>query len=89
MLFCDALIDVGVYRKKKIGKDLLWIGETEQPWDQEYDGITFPLNDLDNLATTKLYDKTFLAPSNAKNYLLKKFGMNWTVIYKNQFLWKK
>ena len=89
ILFYGALIDIGVYRKKMIEKDLVWIGETEQPWDQVYDGITFPFNDLKNLVSTKLYDKTFYAPSNSKKYLLKKFGVNWTVIYKNQFLWKK
>ena len=51
--------------------------------------IFFFNKDLDNLKKTKLYGYDFNSPSNPKIYLKKRYGNDWLVPDKKQFLWKK
>jgi len=84
ILFSNSLVDVGVYKKKYIKNNEVWIGETDSG-----NGITFPITDLENLVPIKLYGKFFLSPSNPSAYLEKKYGKNWRKPDKKQFFWNK
>jgi len=82
-------VDVGVYRKKIIEKNEVWIGETETSYNQSYKGITFPISDLENLKPIKFYNGTFLAPPNPEIYLEKKYGKNWRTPSKRQYFFSE
>jgi hypothetical protein len=82
-------VDVGVWRKEFINNKEVWIGETEKIYNEKFNGITFPAEDLDKFTPLKLYGKQFLAPSNPENYLEIKYGKKWTTPDKKQFLFEK
>ena len=83
ILYPFTIIDVEVYRKEKIGKNIIWIGKNDKNKT-----ITFPIMDLKHLIPIKLYGKKFSSPSNPKIYLEKKFGKNWQTPDKKQFVWQ-
>jgi len=87
--FINQLVDIGVYRKKIINKKEMWIGETEKTYNEKFLGITFTIDELDNLTTAELYGKKFFAPSNPEKYLEKKYGPNWRVPDKKQFFFRE
>jgi hypothetical protein len=89
ILYHFALVDIAVYRKKKVEKNEVWIGETERTLNTKFNGITFPIEDLENLKPIELYGKKFLAPANPEMYLVKLFGKNWRTPDKKQFFWNK
>jgi len=89
ILYQSAHIDIAVYRKKKIGDRLVWVGETDRTVDSKFDGLSFPAEDLENLKLIECYGKKFLAPSNPEIYLFKLFGKNWKIPDKKQFFWNK
>jgi hypothetical protein len=103
-LFPYGLVDVEVFRKENVGKDEMWVGKKGVAWvggkikwakinkksvDQKFEGVTFPISDLENLITIKAYGKQFLAPSNPEIYLEQSFGKNWRIPDKKQFFWNK
>ena len=92
IFFGCLFLDVGVYRKEKVGDKEMWMAKTEG-WDGKIDGrdeystgLTFR---LDNLVSIKAYGKEFLAPANPEIYLEKKYGKNWKIPDKKQFLFRK
>jgi len=95
ILFSHILIDIVVYRKKKKGKDEMWIGDITKKLqlyphsEQNVDGFTFPIDDLENLIDIKAYGKKFLSPSNPEKYLEKIYGSNWRIPDHKQLFWKK
>ena len=94
-MFSHILIDIAVYRKKKMGKDEMWIGDISKKLqlyphsEQNVDGFTFPIADLEHLIDIKAYGKKFLSPSNPEIYLEKIYGPNWRIPDKKQFFWNK
>ena len=89
IVYSRVLIDIAVYSKKNVGKDEVWIGEFDNLINQKFDGITFPIADLEHLITIKAYDKEFMAPANPEVYLEKVYGKNWRTPDKKQFFWNK
>jgi len=85
ILFPYTLVDVAVFNKE----NEMWIGEPEKHYDQKLNGATFPIEDLEHLMSIKAYGKQFLAPTNPEIYLEKKYGKNWRVPDKKQFIWNK
>ena len=88
-LFPCAIVDVSVYRKKKIGNTEMWVGDIYQHINKNINGFTFPISDLKNLITIEAYGKKFLSPANPEIYLEKAFGKNWRIPDKTQFFWTK
>jgi|TARA_Y100000294_G_C8520441_1_gene322659 phosphorylcholine metabolism protein LicD len=85
IFYLDGLIDITIYRKEKKQNSEMWIGpSTEQLYDN-----SFRMEDLDNLIPTKVYGRTFLIPTNSEKYLEKKYGKNWKIPNKKQFIQKK
>jgi hypothetical protein len=89
ILYPSAHIDIAVYRKKRMGNSLVWIGETDRTTDNKFNGLAFPREDLENLKLIECYGKKFLAPSNPELYLFKLFGKDWKTPDKKQFFWNK
>ena len=81
-----VLIDVEFFRKQNVEGAEMWVGQT---YDKSVVTNTFSIEDLENLAPVKVYGKTFMSPSNPEKYLEKRFGKNWRVPDKEQFLWNK
>ena len=94
ILFHFVIIDIPVYKKKMIGQNKLWIGE-EDDFKGNYNGFTFPINDLENLIIVKAYGKKFLSPANPEIYLEKAYGKDWKIpklrakMNKKYFFWYK
>ena len=88
ILFSCILVDISIFRKKKANGNEIWIGEISDYKNISKD-ISFSVNDLENLKPTKLYGRQFLSPGNSKQYLEKKFGKNWKIPDKKQFIWNK
>jgi len=88
ILFPCILIDVAVYRKINVGEKEMWVGEIYKNVPEKVNGITFPISDLENLITIKVYGKKFLSPANPEIYLEKVYGKNWKIPDKKQFFWK-
>ena len=84
-----SLVDIAIYRKKKVGKEEMWIGETNRNFDMKFNGIALPVANLEHLVPIQLYGKKFLAPTNPEIYLEKVFGKNWRIPDKKQFFWNK
>ena len=82
------LIDINFFINKK-SKKYNNIRLNPYEVDKKKKQIKFIKNNIDNLKTTKLYGYEFNSPLNPQIYLKKKFGKNWKVPDKKQFLWKK
>jgi|TARA_B100001964_G_scaffold236287_1_gene297801 phosphorylcholine metabolism protein LicD len=70
----------------------VWIGESGkigESSDKKFNGVTFPIADLERLITIKAYGKKFLSPANPEIYLEKVYGKNWKIPDKKQFVWNK
>jgi phosphorylcholine metabolism protein LicD len=65
------------------------IDSTENAYNEEFGGITFPIDDLESLVKTKVYGREFLIPKNPEIYLEKVYGKNWKTPNKKQFFWNK
>jgi len=93
------LVDIGIYRKSNVGGKEVWgnkggevmydyqknwIEKNEKNYVRKFEYFTFPMN---SLIPIKVYGRNFLAPSNPEIYLEKKFGKNWKIPDKKQFLW--
>jgi len=96
ILFPCTLMDIAVYRKKKIENEEMWAGgfyplelTDSRGVKEQTEGFAFRVNDLDNLITIKAYGKEFLAPANPNVYLEKIFGKNWKIPDKKQFFWNE
>jgi|TARA_Y100000031_G_scaffold155737_1_gene207448 hypothetical protein len=101
ILFPSTLVDIGVYRIKKLGKKEVWMAKTEGFGRQsfkmkgfgnkkfiKYNKWSLPLS-LDTLVPINVYGKQFLAPSNSEIYLEKKYGKNWKIPDKKQFFFRR
>ena len=86
ILFHCMLVDVGIFRKKKVGKKEMWFNEDEKEHDSKSKYIYLS---LDRLLLIKAYGREFMAPANSEIYLEKKFGKNWKIPDKKQFYWRK
>jgi len=86
ILFHCMLVDVGIFKKKKVGKKEMWFNEDERRYNSKLRGFTFS---LDRLTTIKAYGREFMAPANPEIYLEIKFGKNWRTPDKKQFFWNK
>ena len=75
ILYPFLLIDVVVYKKEKVEKEYLWIGEKDDK-KSKYLGFEFPEADLENLVRVKAYGQEFLSPANPETYLEKVYGKN-------------
>tara|TARA_B100001248_G_scaffold262260_1_gene257048 strand:- start:2321 stop:3061 length:741 start_codon:yes stop_codon:yes gene_type:complete len=84
-IFID--INFFINKKPKKYKNNIWLNPYEV--DKKKKQIKFFKYNIDNLQTTKLYGYEFNSPLNPQIYLKKKFGKNWKVPDKKQFLWKK
>ncbi len=84
IIFKSVLIDISIIKKLKYKKKICWIGDSD-----DKKTIKFSNTCLQKLISTKLYGKSFLSPSNPEFYLKQKYGSNWRVPDKKQFLWKK
>jgi len=82
------LVDITIYRKKKIGEKEMWIGEGEDP-ATKFVASTFQIKDLENLIPVNFFEKQFMAPANPEIYLEKRYGKNWKIPDKSQFFWNK
>jgi phosphorylcholine metabolism protein LicD len=96
ILFPCTLMDIAIYRKKKIENEEMWVGgfyplelTDSRNVKEQTEGIAFKASDLDNLITIKAYGKEFLAPANSSIYLEKIFGKNWKIPDKKQFFWNE
>ncbi len=85
IIYKYTLVDINVFKKK----NQMWIGECDKYYGENFKGITFSIKDLECLTTIKLYGKEFLSPTNPQIYLEKKYGKEWRVPDKKQFIWKK
>ncbi len=85
----DIFIDIDFFinKRSKKYKNNIWLNPYEV--DKKKKQIKFLKYDIDNLQTTKLYGYEFNSPLNPQIYLKKKFGKNWKIPDKKQFLWKK
>ena len=88
ILYPFLLIDVVVYKKEKVEKEYLWIGEKDDK-KSKYLGFEFPEADLENLVRVKAYGQEFLSPANPEIYLEKVYGKNWKVPKFNSSMNKK
>ena len=88
ILFPCILVDIAVYRKINVGEKEMWVGEIYKDVPEKVNGVTFPIGDLENLITIKVYGKKFLSPANPEKYLEKVYGTNWKIPDKKQFFWK-
>ena len=84
ILFPCMLIDIGIYRKKNVGKKEMWFNEDEKRYDSKSKSFIFP---LDPLISIEAYGKKFMAPANPEVYLELKYGKNWRISDKKQFIW--
>ena len=84
IFYPNILVDVGIYKKKKIGKGEVWLGNTDRS-----KGTTFSITDLKRLIPVKLYGKVFFSPSNPEIYLEKSYGKSWKTPNIKQFFWNK
>ena len=66
-----ALVDVSIYRKKNLDGKEIWIGDFYDHIKKKFNGFTFPVSNLKNLITVKIYGKEFLSPANPEIYLEK------------------
>jgi len=82
--FKSLLIDVAIFKKRKFGNKLMWAGDSNSK-----KLMKFTKTNLTKLKTVKLYGKEFLSPEKPIDYLLKKFGKNWSIPDKKQYFWKK
>ena len=96
ILFSNMLVDIDVFFKKTVGKKEMWVQEfkkdidqTENAYNEEFGGITFPIESLESLVKTKVYGREFLIPKNSEIYLEKVYGKNWKTPDKKQFFWNK
>jgi len=83
------LIDIAIFRKKKMDKDGMEPAETKECYTEKFYGYAFPVQDLENLIPIKPYGKEFMAPANPEMYLKSIYGINWNKPDKKQFFWKK
>ena len=93
--------DIGIYKKAFINEKEVWLNEQDKNYlhvdDNEKEKNikitpkinTFPKKDLEDLIPVKLYGRYFLAPSNSNLYLEQKYGKNWKIPDKKQYVWKK
>ena len=90
-LFGLMHLDIAVYKKKFINKKEFWIndGDKKYPYNIKNKTNTFFKKDLEKLVLVKLYGKYFLAPFNSKLYLKQKYGKNWKIPNRKQYVWKK
>lgn len=89
-IFFNVKIDISVYKKVSIYKQIKWLGEIEKKYINKFRGLIFKKNDLESFKFGKLYDKTFYIPNNSINYLEERFGKNWKIPdSKYYFEWKK
>jgi len=95
ILYPFLIIDVAVYKKEKVGKGYVWIGEKDDK-RSKYLGFDFPIVDLENLIKVKAYGQEFLSPTKPEVYLEKVYGKTWqipkfnsTINKKNFFKFKK
>jgi len=72
-------IDVSIYKKVRIKDKIMWLGEIEKNYGNEYDGLLFNIDDLKNFKYGNLYGKKFLIPNNSETYLKERFGNDWKV----------
>ena len=96
ILFSNMLIDIDIFFRKTVGKKEKWVQEfkkdldqTENAYDDEFEGISFPIKDLESLEKTKVYGKEFLIPQNPEVYLEKVYGKSWKKPSKKQFMWTR
>ncbi len=96
ILFSNMLVDIDVFFKKTVGKKEMWVqgfkkymDQTENAYNEEFGGITFPIESLESLVKTKVYGREFLIPKNPEIYLEKVYGKNWKKPLKKQFMWTR
>ena len=82
--FKSLLIDIAIFKKRKIGNKLMWAGDSKNK-----KLIKFSKTNLTKFNTVKLYGKEFLSPEKPMDYLTKKYGKNWRIPDKKQYFWKK
>ena len=85
----DRIVDISIFKKIKIKNNFMWLGEVEKNYGYKFNGLLFEINDLKKLKSGKLYGKNFLIPNNAKKYLKKRYGHNWSKPDNKQFKWKE
>ncbi len=85
----DRIVDISIFKKVKIKNNFMWLGEVEKNYGYKFNGLLFEINDLKKLKSGKLYGKKFLIPNNAKKYLKKRYGHNWSKPDNKQFKWKE
>jgi phosphorylcholine metabolism protein LicD len=84
IIFKSVLMDISIIKKLKHKNKLCWIGDSD-----DKKTIKFSYTSLQKLISIKLYGRSYLSPSNPESYLKQKYGSNWRIPDKKQFLWKK
>lgn len=84
IIFKSVLMDIAIIQKLRYKHEIYWVGDSD-----EKKTIKFSYSSLQKLISTKLYGRSFLSPSNPEIYLKQKYGSNWRIPDKKQFLWKK
>ena len=85
----DIIVDISIFKKVKIKNNFMWLGVVEKNYGYKFNGLLFEINDLKKLKSGKLYGKNFLIPNNAKKYLEKRYGHNWSKPDNKQFKWRE
>ncbi len=89
ILVFGEIIDISIFRPCIIDNKNLWKGEYNENNHKNKKYTFIDYESLINLEKTKLYGSEYLCPSNPEMYLEEKFGRDWKIPDKKQFMWKK
>ena len=89
ILLLGELIDVSIFRPHISNNVRYWKGEYDENSKSIDKYIYIEHKNLISLTNCQLYGFNYLSPSNPERYLENKFGANWRIPNKKQFMWNK